>query len=373
MFEFQVTTQAPGSDARTGAFATPHGTFHTPLFVPVGTKATVKAMTPEELVALGAELILANTFHLYLRPGAEVIRDLGGLHRFMNWQKPLLTDSGGFQIFSLAPLRKISQEGVEFRSPVDGSTHLFTPERSIEVQEALGADIIMSLDECTPYPCEFDYAKRSMELTLGWAARCKAAHKNSHQALFGIVQGSVYPQLRARSAQETVGLDFPGYAIGGLSVGESKKEMLDMLDVTVALLPAEKPRYLMGVGTPQDFIAAIDRGVDMFDCVIPTRNARNGKLYTREGPLIIKHAAFAHDPRPVSERCACYTCRNYSRAYLRHLYLSREILSARLNTIHNLYFFLNMLQEIRTAIDSGRWDAFKGEWAHIPFDAAEDE
>lgn len=361
MFRFTITHKAPNSRARIGILETPHGRVQTPVFMPVGTKATVKAMTPEELLELGAELILANTFHLSLRPGAEVIYQLGGLHKFMHWDHPLLTDSGGFQIFSLSALNKIDEDGVTFKSPLDGSLHRLTPEKAVEIQNLLGADIIMVLDECIPYPCEIDYARYSTQLTLNWARRSQAAHKNPAQALFGIVQGSVYPELRIESARETAALDFPGYAIGGLSVGEPKPLMYEMLNLSVSHLPEDKPRYLMGVGTPQDFIAAVDHGVDMFDCVIPTRNARNGKLYTSGGTINIKNAAYAADAGPVDPHCSCYTCRHYSRAYLRHLLLSKEILAARLNTVHNLAFFLSLIRQIRQAIRTNSWDAFKSQ------------
>lgn len=361
MFRFTITHKAPSSRARIGMLETPHGLVQTPVFTPVGTKATVKAMTPEELLELGAELLLANTFHLSLRPGAEVIYQLGGLHKFMHWDHPLLTDSGGFQIFSLSALNKIDEDGVTFKSPLDGSLHRLTPEKAVEIQNLLGADIIMVLDECIPYPCEIDYARYSTQLTLNWARRSQAAHKNPAQALFGIVQGSVYPELRIESARETAALDFPGYAIGGLSVGEPKPLMYEMLNLSVNHLPEDKPRYLMGVGTPQDFIAAVDHGVDMFDCVIPTRNARNGKLYTSGGTINIKNAAYAADAGPVDPHCSCYTCRHYSRAYLRHLFLSKEILAARLNTVHNLAFFLSLIRQIRQAIRTNSWDAFKSQ------------
>ncbi len=361
MFRFTVTHKAPNSRARIGVLETPHGRVQTPVFMPVGTKATVKAMTPEELLELGAELILANTFHLLLRPGAEVIYQLGGLHKFMHWDHPLLTDSGGFQIFSLSALNKIDEDGVTFKSPLDGSLHRLTPEKAVEIQNLLGADIIMVLDECIPYPCEIDYARYSTQLTLNWARRSQAAHKNPAQALFGIVQGSVYPELRVQSAHETAALDFPGYAIGGLSVGEPRLMMYEMLNLSVSHLPEDKPRYLMGVGTPQDFITAVDHGVDMFDCVIPTRNARNGKLYTSGGTINIKNAAYAADAEPVDPHCPCYTCRHYSRAYLRHLFLSKEILAARLNTLHNLAFFLSLIRQIRQAIATNSWDAFKSQ------------
>lgn len=346
--------------ARIGLLETRHGSVPTPVFIPVGTQATVKAITPEELIQLGAEIILTNTFHLYLRPGAEIIKQVGGLHKFMHWEYPLLTDSGGFQVFSLSQLRRITEEGVEFLSPVDGSTHLFTPEKSIEVQCLLRADIIMSFDECIPYPADFDYARVSTERTLRWVERSKRAHKLSEeQLLFGIVQGGMYEELRHWSAKKTVELNFPGYAIGGLAVGEPRELTYKMLAVSIKELPEDKPRYMMGVGTPADIIQAVDAGVDMFDCVLPTRNARNGNLFVSNGTISIKQASYRSDPRPVDETCACYTCRNYSRAYLRHLYMAREILSSRLNTIHNLYFYFKLIEGIRNALKENEWEKFR--------------
>lgn len=353
MFEFTVTHVLPGGSARTGRFVTPHGAVETPVFMPVGTKGTVKAMTPDEVESLGAEIILANTFHLLLRPGDEVVRDLGGLHRFMNWHRPILTDSGGFQVYSLASLRKVTEEGVRFRSPLDGTELFLTPERSIAVQENLGADIIMCFDECPALPADPARIRRSAEMTARWAERCLQAKRREDQALFGIVQGGVYPEEREWSAAATTQLGFPGYAIGGLSVGESKADMETALEVMDRCLPRERPRYLMGVGTPGDFFRGVERGVDMFDCVLPTRNARNGRLYTNEGALNIRNASHATDPRPVSETCDCYTCRHFSRAYLRHLMMSNEILGSRLATGHNLRYFLSLMARIREAIRSG--------------------
>jgi len=345
--------------ARLGRVTTDHGEFSTPVFMPVGTKATVKALTPEELVEMGAGIILANTYHLFLRPGHEVVRSLGGLHRFMHWDRPILTDSGGFQVFSLARLRKIDEEGVSFASHIDGARCLLTPELAIEVQEALGGDIIMVLDECPPWPAGRDYVERSMNLTHRWARRCKAAKRSEGQALFGIVQGGMHADLRRESAAAVAGIGFDGYAIGGLSVGEEKGLMHEMVSVTAGALPAGSPRYLMGVGTPEDLVAAVGEGVDMFDCVMPTRNARNGTLFTSTGKLGIKNACFERDPAPLDERCGCYTCRNYSRGYLRHLFMAGEILSSRLNTIHNVYFYLDLMRRVREAIEGGRFDAFK--------------
>ncbi len=354
---FEVIHNDPHSGARLGRCHTAHGTFHTPAFIPVGTQATVKALTPEELREMGAEIILSNTYHLYLRPGHERIRRLGGLHHFMHWDHPLLTDSGGFQVFSLHPLVRISEEGVQFQSHLDGSRHEITPEGAIRIQEALGADIMMCLDECTPYPATHAEAERSLALTLNWSRRCRES-RTGEQALFGIVQGGVYGDLRRRSVEALVEMDFDGYAIGGLSVGESKEEMAGVLEETVPRLPALKPRYLMGVGTPRDIALAVQQGVDMFDCVLPTRNARNGMLFTRNGRVVIKNAAYAEDESPIEAGCSCYTCRNYSRAYLRHLYLADEILAMRLNTIHNLHFYLSFMEEMRRAIGEGRFPEF---------------
>ena len=359
--EFTVTHQQPGGSARTGLLSTPHGDVETPVFMPVGTKGTVKAMLPGELDELGARIILANTFHLFLRPGDEVVRDLGGLHRFMNWHRPILTDSGGFQVWSLAKLNKIVEEGVRFRSPLDGAEVYLTPERSVEIQQNLGADIIMCFDECPPHDAGRDYLRRSAEMTARWAARCKAAHRRDDQALFGIVQGGVHDDLRAWSARATVEVGFPGYAIGGLSVGEGKEDMERTLRVMDECLPRDRPRYLMGVGTPEDFITGVENGVDMFDCVHPTRTARNGRLYTNEGAINIRNAGHARDPRPVSGSCACDTCRNYSRAYLRHLFMSDEILGPRLATGHNLFFFLDLMRRVRESVRDGTFDALKRE------------
>jgi len=337
-----------------GRCHTAHGVFHTPAFMAVGTQGTVKALTPEDLREMGAEIILSNTYHLYLRPGHERIRRLGGLHRFMHWDHPLLTDSGGFQVFSLNSLVKISEEGVQFQSHLDGSRHEITPEKAVEIQEALGADIIMCLDECTPYPASHEEAERSMELTLNWSQRCRDSRRREDQALFGIVQGGMYPDLRKRCVEALGGMGFDGYAMGGLSVGESKETMLEVVSQTAPLLPFDQPRYLMGVGTPLDMARAVLQGVDLFDCVLPTRNARNGMLFTRGGRLVIKNARYADDDSPIEPGCSCYTCQHYTRAYLRHLYLAEEILAMRLNTVHNLHFYLNFMGEIRQAIAEER-------------------
>lgn len=352
-FRFEIIKKDSFSQARLGRLETDHGAFNTPGFLPVGTQGTVKSLTPEELVEIGVEAILGNTYHLYLRPGYETIGRLGGLHNFIHWERPILTDSGGFQIFSLESLRKVSEEGVTFQSHLDGSSHFFTPEKVMEIQRVLGSDIAMVLDECVPYPSPYEYVKASMERTNRWAKRCLQVRQENDPALFAIVQGGVHRDLREKSAQTLVEMGFQGYAMGGLSVGEPKSMMLDVLEWTTSLLPEKTPRYLMGVGTPEDIIDAVMLGVDFFDCVLPTRNARNGTLFTSSGKLSIKQAQYAEDRRPVDETCACYTCRHYSRAYLRHLYLSKEILSSRLNTIHNLFYYINLLVKIREALHEG--------------------
>jgi queuine tRNA-ribosyltransferase len=354
-FRFQIIKKDSSSRARLGRVETDHGSFTTPAFLPVGTQGSVKSLTPEELVEIGVEAILGNTYHLYLRPGHETIGRLGGLHAFIHWERPILTDSGGFQIFSLGSLRKISEEGVLFQSHLDGSPHSLTPEKVMEIQKVLGTDIAMVLDECVPYPSPYEYVKTSMERTSRWARRSLQARRESDPALFAIVQGGVYRDLREKSAQALVKMGFQGYAIGGLSVGEPKSTMLDILQWTTPLLPEDTPRYLMGVGTPEDMIVAVMLGADFFDCVLPTRNARNGTLFTSSGKISIKQAQYAEDGRPVDETCPCYTCRHYSRAYLRHLFLSKEILSSRLNTIHNLYYYMVFLGKIRKAIQEGRF------------------
>jgi queuine tRNA-ribosyltransferase len=349
--------------ARRGQLKTPHGIIETPVFMPVGTAATVKAMRPEEVRELGAPIILSNTYHLYLRPGHEIVREAGGLHKFMNWNGAILTDSGGFQVFSLGHLRKITEEGVTFRSHIDGSTHMFTPEKSIEVQNALGSDIIMAFDECAPYPADRDYVKQSLERTTRWLARCKEAHKNTEkQSLFGIMQGGMYEDLRRQSAEEIVEMDLPGYAVGGLSVGEPKEIMYEVMDNCVELLPKDKPRYLMGVGSPDCLFEGVERGIDMFDCVLPTRIARNGMALTSRGKVSIKNAKYERDFSPLDPECDCYTCRNYSRAYLRHLFKAKEILSSMLLTHHNLYFLVNLMGNIRTAIEEDRFPEYKKEF-----------
>ena len=349
--------------ARRGQLKTPHGIIETPVFMPVGTAATVKAMRPEEVRELGAPIILSNTYHLYLRPGHEIVREAGGLHKFMNWNGAILTDSGGFQVFSLGHLRKITEEGVTFCSHIDGSTHMFTPEKSIEVQNALGSDIIMAFDECAPYPADRDYVKQSLERTTRWLARCKEAHKNTEkQSLLGIMQGGRYEDLRRQRAEEIVEMDLPGYAVGGLSVGEPKEIMYEVMDNCVELLPKDKPRYLMGVGSPDCLFEGVERGIDMFDCVLPTRIARNGMALTSRGKISIKNAKYERDFSPLDPECDCYTCRNYSRAYLRHLFKAKEILSSMLLTHHNLYFLVNLMGNIRTAIEEDRFPEYKKEF-----------
>jgi len=356
---------------RTGLINTIRGAIRTPAFMPVGTLGTVKAMSPDELVSIGADIILCNTYHLYLRPGHEIIHQTGGLHTFINWQRPILTDSGGFQVFSLSALRKISEEGVEFRSHIDGSLHFLGPEKAMEIQCALGSDIAMTFDECTPYPAEYDYAVKSLELTTNWARQCKeylvrkSASAEAQQglpSLFGIIQGGMYKELRKRSLEELAAIGFDGYAAGGLSVGEPKDEMYDIISYIGQLMPKEQPRYLMGVGDLRDVLVAVDNGFDMFDCVMPTRNARNGTLFTSQGRISIKRTEFKADPSPLDPNCGCYTCRNYSKAYLRHLFMAKEILSMRLNTLHNLYFYLDFFNKMRGAIEAGSFDSFKKEW-----------
>ncbi len=355
MFSFDL--EAKDKRARAGMFHTPHGDIATPIFAPVGTQATIKALTPAQVEELGAQLILANTYHLYLRPGADLVAEMGGLHAFMRWQKPILTDSGGFQVFSLADMRKIDADGVTFKSHIDGSQHRFTPEKAVEIQELLGADIIMAYDECAP-PHDRAYNERALERTHRWAERCLAAKKRQDQALFGIVQGGVFADLREESARFITSLGFPGHAIGGLSVGESKDEMNAMIEVVDAVLPEEKPRYLMGVGTPEDLIHGIQRGIDIFDCVLPTRLARHQAAMTRNGRMNLMNAANARDPRPIDESCTCYTCQNFSRAYLRHLIVAREMLAATLISIHNIATLLNLVRSAREAILNGQFEAF---------------
>lgn len=357
--EFTLLTTDPATGARRGRLHTAHGPVETPVFMPVGTQATVKTLEPRDLAAEACEVLLCNTYHLYLRPGHELIRELGGLHRFMGWDRTILTDSGGYQVLSLAELRRIGEDGVTFQSHLDGSRHVLTPEKAVEIQLALGVDVLMALDECPPHDADAAYHQASMERTLRWAARSRAAHPNDEPALFGIVQGGTLLDLRARSAEETSRIGFSGYALGGLGIGEGPAAMYATVEHTTARLPAHAPRYLMGVGTPQDLLECIGRGIDMFDCVLPTRNGRNGTLFTSTGRLNIKSAVHARDARPLDAGCACYTCRHFTRAYLRHLYVSGEILGLRLNTIHNLHYYLDLMRQARQAIESGNFLAWK--------------
>ncbi|WP_182186388.1 tRNA guanosine(34) transglycosylase Tgt [Pectinatus frisingensis] len=360
---YELIKQCSETGARAGIIHTPHGSFETPIFMPVGTQASVKAMSPEELKQIGAGIILSNTYHLFLRPGSGLIREAGGLHKFMNWDRGILTDSGGFQVFSLGALRKISEEGVAFRSHIDGSQKFLSPEIATKIQMELGSDIVMAFDECIPYPADYDYAKKSTERTLRWAQRCKNTLTSSGQGLFGIVQGGMYKELRKDCAERLVAMDLPGYAIGGLSVGEPKEMMYDVLDYTTGYLPQNKPRYLMGVGTPDCLAEGVKRGIDMFDCVFPTRVARNGTAMTWQGRMIIKNAEFEHDFSPIDENCGCYACRNYSRAYIRHLVRVNEIFGLRLLTTHNLYFLIDFMRKMRRAIIEDRFVEFHNKFA----------
>jgi queuine tRNA-ribosyltransferase len=357
-FELLHTDKKTG--ARRGRLHTPHGVIETPIFMPVGTLASVKTMSPEELKELGAQIILSNTYHLWLRPGHEIVKEAGGLHKFMNWDRPILTDSGGFQVFSLSELRKITEEGVQFRNHLSGEKLFLSPEKAIEIENALGADIIMAFDECPPYPADRQYLKDSLERTTRWAKRCLAAHKRPHdQALFGIIQGGMDKELRKQSAEELLELDFPGYAIGGLSVGEPKPLMYEVLEYTTPLMPADKPRYLMGVGSPDDLFEGVERGVDMFDCVLPTRIARNGTCLTSVGKVVVRNATYMKDYEPLDPNCDCYTCKNFSRAYIRHLIKCDEVFGIRLTTYHNLYFLVKTMSEIRKAIEEDRFLEYK--------------
>ena len=362
-----ITYELIAKDERTGARAgiihTPHGSFETPIFMPVGTQASVKGVSPDELKDLGAGIILSNTYHLFLRPGMELIREAGGLHKFMHWDRAILTDSGGFQVFSLGDLRKITEEGVTFRSHIDGSKKFLSPEVSMEVQMALGSDIVMAFDECVPYPADYDYAKKSTERTIRWLKRCKEAMTAPNQGLFGIVQGGMYKEMREWSARETTAMDLPGYAVGGLSVGEPKELMYEMLEYSTSLLPQDKPRYLMGVGTPDCLVEGVQRGIDMFDCVYPTRVARNGMAMTLTGRLVMKNAQFTHDHHVLEEGCGCYACRNgYTRAYIRHLVRANEIFGLRLLSLHNLYFLQEFMRRMRQAILDDRFTEFRSDF-----------
>lgn len=361
--KYELLTTDKHTGARRGRLHTPHGTIETPVFMPVGTQATVKAMSPEELKEIGAEIILSNTYHLFLRPGHDLVQEAGGLHSFMNWDRAILTDSGGFQVFSLSGLRKITEEGVEFRSHLSGEKLFLSPEKAIEVENALGADIIMAFDECPPHPATREYLKDSLERTTRWAKRCKEAHRRPHdQALFGIVQGGMERDLRQQSAAELLELDLPGYAVGGLSVGEPKPIMYEVLEFTTPLLPKDKPRYLMGVGSPDDLFEGVIRGIDMFDCVLPTRIARNGTCMTSVGKVVIRNATYARDWEKLDPNCDCYTCRNYSRAYIRHLIKADEIFGLRLTSYHNLCFLVDLMRKIRLAIEESRLVEFKKEF-----------
>lgn len=365
VIKYELQRTCPHTGARAGLLHTPHGTFKTPMFMPVGTQATVKTLTPEELKEMGAQIILSNTYHLFLRPGSDLVEEAGGLHKFMNWDQGILTDSGGFQVFSLGDLRKIKEEGVEFRSHIDGSKKFLSPEIATQVQEQLGSDIMMAFDECIPYPADYNYSKASTARTTRWAERCQEARKSKNQGMFGIVQGGMYKDLREQSVKELVSLDFEGYSIGGLSVGEPHDLMNEMLEYTTPLLPTNKARYLMGVGTPDCLVEGVARGIDMFDCVYPTRVARNGMAMTHKGRVTLKNATYAHDWGPIEDGCQCYACRNYSRAYIRHLYKADEILAFRLVSYHNLYFLLAFMRNMRQAILEDRFPAFREEfWYH---------
>ena len=360
--KYELIKKSSDCNARAGIIHTPHGDIETPIFMPVGTRATVKTMTPEELEEIEAQIILANTYHLYLRPGDDLVKKAGGLHKFMNWDKPILTDSGGFQVFSLGDMRKITEEGVEFRSHIDGSKHFISPEKSIGIQQNLGSDIMMAFDECVAYPADRKYVEQSMERTLRWLDRCVDAHTNDNQALFGIVQGGMHKDLREISARETIKRDCDGFSIGGLSVGEPKEMMVDILNFTTPLLPEDKPRYNMGVGTPDYLFESVEAGIDMADCVLPTRIARNGTAITSRGNLVVRNAKYKEDFTPLDHECDCYTCKNYTRAYIRHLVNVNEILGARLITIHNLHFLLQTMKNIRQSILDDRFLEYKKEF-----------
>jgi queuine tRNA-ribosyltransferase len=362
MYSFEVESKSTESHARAGVIQTSHGVIETPIFMPVGTLGSVKSLSPEELIEAGAQIILGNTYHLYLRPGCDVISRFAGLHRFMNWDKPILTDSGGFQVFSLAQLAKISEEGVTFQSHIDGSKHLLSPEKAIDIQSCLDTDIMMCLDQCIQYPATREQCQAALEITTKWAKRCKQSWlqtENGRHALFGIVQGGMFTDLRQRSVEELTAVDFSGFALGGLSVGEPVETMLEVAGHTLPLLPSTKPRYIMGVGTPENLIELVARGADMFDCVLPTRNARNGQMFTRKGTINISNSRYREDTEPLEPGCTCYTCRNYTRAYLRHLYLARELLAYRLNSIHNVHYFITFMKRMRQAISADEFESFR--------------
>jgi len=360
-FQFNLIKRDKNSSARCGEIITPHGKISTPVFIPVGTLGAVKSMSPRELEEIGYEIILSNTYHLYLRPGDELIKKAGGIHNFIGWNRPILTDSGGFQVMSLQQFRKITDDGIEFQSHIDGSYHFFSPERVIKIEQNLGADIIMVLDECTPFPSSYEYAKKSADLSLKWAIRCKEEFQknNGRQGLFGIVQGSVFDDIREENAKQLLKIGFDGYAIGGLAVGEGKEDMYRIVKLLNNILPEDKPRYLMGVGTPIDLLENIEKGVDMFDCVMPTRNARNGSVFTKNGKLIVRDSEFKEDFNPIEDDCDCYACKNFSRAFIRHLIKTKEILGIRLTTIHNLAFYFNLMKNIRKAIANDNFMEFK--------------
>ena len=362
MFEFELLHVDAQTGARRGRLHTPHGTIETPIFMPVGTQATVKTLEPRELIEMNAQIILSNTYHLHLRPGEDLVERAGGLHKFMNWPRPILTDSGGFQVFSLAGLRRIREDGVDFRSHIDGSRQRITPESSMYIQQKLGSDIAMAFDVCSPWPCDEKQAREALDRTHRWAARCKAAHTREDQALFGIVQGSMYRDMRIESARRLADMDFPGYGIGGLSVGEPKPIMYEMLEEMMPYMPVGKPRYLMGVGTPDCLMEGVMRGVDMFDCVLATRVARNGTCFTRDGRVIVRDSRCAEDFSPIDPECDCYVCRNYSRAYIRHLFKAGEVLGPRLASYHNLYFLLKLMEGARQAIEEDRFGDYRREF-----------
>ncbi|HSE83226.1 MAG TPA: tRNA guanosine(34) transglycosylase Tgt [Thermodesulfobacteriota bacterium] len=360
MFKFEVLKRDKDTNARLGRVHTAHGTVETPAFMPVATQGSVKAMTPEEIESLGFKMIVVNAYHMYLRPGHERVEKLGGLHKLMGWDYPILTDSGGFQVLSLSKVRKIEREGIRFRSHLDGGEHLLTPEKCMEIQDALDTDIMMCLDECPPFPSTYEYMRGSVELTTRWARLCKQTKPDSSRALFGIVQGGVFPDLRKKSAEELLEIGFDGYAVGGLGIGEPKEKTYEIGELAVPHLPFGKPRYTMGLGMPEDIVQAVSMGVDLFDCVLPTRNARNGTLFTKRGKMVIKNAQYGDDESPVDEDCGCYTCRTFSRAYLRHLYQAGEILASRLLTLHNLYYYGSLMKQIREAIGRGEFHDFRG-------------
>jgi len=359
LFGYKLLKKDSRSRARLGKLITASGEVDTPIFMPVGTQGTIKSLTIKQLKEIGVDILLANAYHLYLQPGEEIVRKMGGLHKFMSWDRPILTDSGGFQIYSLGVLQKVKEEGLHFKSHLDGSRHFVSPEDAIEIQKALGSDIAMCLDECLPYPSDKEDVRHSLKLTLSWAKRCRDQMSDTEQALFGIVQGGIYQDLRTECIEKLQEIDFDGYAMGGLSVGEPKDIMYQMLEFCEPLFPEDRPRYVMGIGKPEDLFQCVSLGYDMFDCVMPTRNARNGCLFTSKGRIMIKNQKYAKDERPLDDDCKCYTCRNYSRAYLRHLFMAKEILSAVLNTYHNLYFYLDIMRKIRQSIDDNCFDIFK--------------